>query len=35
MENLFAFEGLVKSYVVSTDRALLKSKGKVWHVYHR
>ncbi len=28
MGNLFVFEGLVKPYVLATDRALLKSKGK-------
>jgi hypothetical protein len=27
--NLFVSEGLVKPYVVATDTALLKSKGKV------
>ena len=31
MGNLFVSEGLVKPYVVATDSALLKSKGKVWH----
>ena len=31
MGNLFVAEGLVKPYVVATDTALLKSKGKVWH----
>ncbi len=32
MGNLFVVEGLVRpSYVVATDSALLKSKGKVWH----
>jgi len=31
MGNLFVSEGLVKPYVVATDTALLKSKGKVWH----
>jgi hypothetical protein len=29
--NLFVSEGLVRPYVVATDSALLKSKGKVWH----
>ncbi|CAN5873028.1 hypothetical protein BH23THE1_BH23THE1_07400 [soil metagenome] len=29
MGNLFVAEGLVRSYVVATDSALLKSKGKV------
>jgi hypothetical protein len=32
MGNLFVSEGLVKPYVVATDRALLKSNGYVWHV---
>jgi hypothetical protein len=31
MGNLFVIEGLVRPYVVATDSALLKSKGKVWH----
>jgi hypothetical protein len=31
MGNLFVIEGLVRPYVVATDTALLKSKGKVWH----
>ena len=31
MGNLFVSEGLVRPYVVATDSALLKSKGKVWH----
>jgi hypothetical protein len=31
MGNLFVAEGMVKPYVVATDSALLKSKGKVWH----
>jgi hypothetical protein len=31
MGNLFVSKGLVKPYVVATDSALLKSKGKVWH----
>jgi hypothetical protein len=31
MGNLFVFEGLVRPYVVATDSALLKSRGKVWH----
>ena len=31
MGNLFVVEGLVRPYVVATDSALLKSKGKVWH----
>jgi hypothetical protein len=31
MGNLFVSEELVKPYVVATDTALLKSKGKVWH----
>ena len=31
MGNLFVFEGLVKPYILATDSALLKSKGKVWH----
>lgn len=31
MGNLFVIEGLVRPYVVATDAALLKSKGKVWH----
>jgi hypothetical protein len=31
MGNLFVAEGLVRPYVVATDSALLKSKGKVWH----
>jgi len=31
MGNLFVSEGLVKPYVVATDSALLKSKGRVWH----
>ena len=28
MGNLFVIEGLVRPYVVATDTALLKSKGK-------
>jgi hypothetical protein len=31
MGNLFVVEGLIRPYVVATDTALLKSKGKVWH----
>ena len=31
MGNMFVIEGLVRPYVVATDSALLKSKGKVWH----
>ena len=31
MGNLFVIEGLVKPYVVATDTALLRSKGKVLH----
>jgi hypothetical protein len=31
MGNLFVSEGMAKPYVVATDSALLKSKGKVWH----
>jgi hypothetical protein len=31
MGNLFVIEGLVKSYILATDTALLKSKVKVWH----
>jgi hypothetical protein len=31
MGNLFVVGGMVKPYVVATDSALLKSKGKVWH----
>jgi hypothetical protein len=31
MGNLFIAEGLVRPYVVATDSALLKSRGKVWH----
>ncbi|CAN5619865.1 hypothetical protein BH23THE1_BH23THE1_35950 [soil metagenome] len=31
MGNLFVFEGMVKPFIVATDSALLKSKGKVWH----
>ncbi len=31
MGNLFVIEGLVRPYIVATDTALLKSKGKVWH----
>ena len=31
MGNLFVVEGLVRSHVVATDTALLKSKGNVWH----
>lgn len=33
MGNLFVVEGLVRAYVVATDTALIKSKGKgkVWH----
>lgn len=31
MGNLFVSEGLVRPYVVATDTALLRSKGKVWH----
>jgi Transposase DDE domain len=31
MGNMFVIEGLVRPYVVATDTALLKSKGKVWH----
>jgi hypothetical protein len=29
--NLFVIEGLVRPYIVATDTALLKSKGKVWY----
>jgi transposase len=31
MGNLFVVEGLVRAYILATDTALLKSKGKVWH----
>jgi hypothetical protein len=31
MGNLFVIEGIVKPYILATDTALLKSKGKVWH----
>lgn len=32
MGNLFVCEGIVKSYILATDSALLKSKGRViWH----
>jgi hypothetical protein len=31
MGNLFVFEGLVKPFIVATDSALLKSRGKLWH----
>ena len=31
MGNLFVSEGLVKSYILATDSALIKSNGKVWH----
>ena len=31
MGNIFVSQELVKLYVVATDTALLKSKGKVWH----
>ncbi|MDR4492336.1 MAG: transposase [Candidatus Nitrosocosmicus sp.] len=31
MGNLFVIEGLVKPYILATNTALLKSKGKVWH----
>jgi hypothetical protein len=29
MGNLFVVEGLVRAYILATDTALLKSKGKV------
>jgi hypothetical protein len=31
MGNVFVPEGMDRPYVVATDSALLKSKGKVWH----
>ncbi len=31
MGNMFVIEGIVKPYILATDTALLKSKGKVWH----